>query len=123
MTAQPKRILFVDDRPEYMHQPVLRLRMEGYQVDEAESEEAAITALREHGYDLLVFDADLPGGDGWQVLKRMRQDEEVGDAKVIVLMAASGETANLHLVEVDAELRRPFTMAQLLVTVREVLES
>jgi len=28
-----KRILFVDNRPEFMHQPVLRLRLEGYEVD------------------------------------------------------------------------------------------
>jgi len=38
-------------------------------------------------------------------------------------MAGKGETGNLALVEVDGELRRPFTMAELMDTVRKVLGS
>ena len=121
MTARARRILFVDNRPEFMHQPVLRLRLEGYEVDEAESGEAGIEAIHNQGYDLLIFDADLPGADGWQVLKKLRSDPDMRETRCIVLMAAAGETANLSLVPVDAELRRPFNLGQLLATVKRVL--
>jgi len=122
VTASRRRILFVDNRPEFMHQPVLRLRLEGYDVDEASSGEDALDALRGSGYDLLILDAELPDSDGWEVLKSVREDPELKGQKVIVLMAEQGETGKLVLVPVDAELRRPFNMARLVETVQRVLE-
>src|SRR5437763_2463702 len=116
-----KRILFVDNRPEFAHQPVVRLRMEGYEVDEVTSEEDALASLRKDGYDLLVFDADLPGADGWHVLKRIREDHAAPDLKVLVFMAGKGETGRLQLVPVDAELRRPFRLEELVQEVRSLL--
>jgi len=122
MTA-PRRILFVDNRPELLHQPVMRLQLEGYRVDEAASGEEGLAALRGGGYDLVVLDAELPGADGWQVLREVRADPAIQQVKVIVLMAGKGETGQLALVDVDAELRRPFTMAELVETVSRVLSS
>jgi DNA-binding response OmpR family regulator len=119
--AAAKRILFVDNRPDFAHQPVVRLRMEGYRVDDVTNGEDALEALRKHRYDLLVFDADLPGADGWDVLKRLRQDPDTPSVKVLVFMAGHGETGRLHLVPVDAELRRPFRLEQLVAKVRELL--
>src|SRR5947208_8276283 len=87
-----KRILFVDDRPEFAHQPVARLRLEGYDVDEAGSGDDAMAALEKRRYDLLVFDADLPGSDGWHVLKWLRSRPLSADLKVLVFMAGKGET-------------------------------
>jgi DNA-binding response OmpR family regulator len=121
VTPAKRRILFVDNRPEYMHQPVLRLRLEGYDVEEATSGVDALAALRQDGYDLLILDAELPDSDGWEVLRTVRADPELKGQKVIVLMAAQGETGKLVLVPVDAELRRPFNMAQLVEAVRRVL--
>ena len=116
-----KRILFVDNRPEYAHQPVLRLQLEGFHVDEATGAEDGFEKLRDEDYDLLILDAQLPGTDGWRVLQEMRSDTAGSKTRVIVLMAGKGETGNLALVEVDGELRRPFTMAELVETVNEVL--
>ena len=116
-----KRILFVDNRPEYVHQPVLRLRMAGYDVDQANTGDEGLEALRADGYDLLVIDADLPGGDGWKTVKNLRADPEISETKVLVFMAGQGETGKLMLVPVDAELRRPFRMEELVETVRKVL--
>ena len=119
--AKPRRILFVDNRPEFLHQPVLRLRLEGYEVDEAASGEDGIDAIRKRPYDLLIFDAELPDADGWQVLKKIREDPGMRETKCIVLMAGAGETGNLSLVPVDAELRRPFSLAELLDSVKRLL--
>jgi len=116
-----KRILFIDNRPEHVRQPVLRLQLAGYQVDEAASGAAGLKALRSLGYDLLILDSELPNEDGWDVLKRARRDPNLKKLKVIVFMAASGETAQLVLVPVDAELRRPFTIGELLEAVHRVI--
>ena len=116
-----KRILFVDNRPEHLRQPVLRLQLAGYDVDEADSGEAGLAALRVRRYDLLILDAELPEEDGWDVLKAVRRDEALAGVKVIVFMAAKGETGMLVLVPVDAELRRPFTIGALLEAVERVI--
>ena len=116
-----KRILLIDNRPEHMRQPVLRLQLEGYDVDEARDGESGLEKLRKGNYDLLLLDAELPDSDGWETLKQIRADEELRDLKVIVFMAGKGETGKLSLFPVDAELRRPFPIGELLEKVRTVL--
>ncbi|MEX2459593.1 MAG: response regulator [Actinomycetota bacterium] len=117
------RLLLIDHRPEHLRQPVLRLQLEGYQVDEADSGPRGLDAMREGVYDLVLLDAELPDTDGWETLREMRADPQLKDTKVIVFMAKQGETGKLALVPVDAELRRPFSMGELLTTVERVLES
>lgn len=114
-------MLFIDHRPEHLRQPVLRLQLEGYEVDEAESGGAGLRKLRDGRYDLLILDAELPSEDGWDVLREVRADPALADLKVIVFMAGQGETGKLLLVPVDAELRRPFQMGALLEAVERVI--
>jgi CheY-like chemotaxis protein len=116
-----KRVLFIDNRPEHLRQPVLRLQLEGYEVDEAESGAAGLEKLRAGRHDLLILDAELPSEDGWDVLREVRADPALADLKVVVFMAGQGETGKLLLVPVDAELRRPFQMGALLEAVERVI--
>jgi two-component system, OmpR family, response regulator len=116
-----KRILFIDNRPAHLRQPVLRLQLAGYEVDEAASGAEGLKKLKEGRYDLLILDAELPDEDGWDVLRRVRKDAKLKTVKVIVFMAAKGETQKLVLVPVDAELRRPFSLGALLEAVERVI--
>jgi CheY-like chemotaxis protein len=116
-----KRILIVDNRPEHMHQPVLRLRLEGYVVEEADTGAEGLERLHQEPFDLLILDSELPSEDGWDVLKAVRADPELSDLKAIVFMASKGETQKLVLVPVDAELRRPFSIGALLEAVEQVI--
>jgi DNA-binding response OmpR family regulator len=117
-----KRILLIDHRPEHMRQPVLRLQLEGYVVDEAQDGKTGLEKLNTGRYDLLLLDAELPGADdGWETLRQVRSREDLKSIKVIVFMAAKGETGKLALLPVDAELRRPFPIGELLSKVRHVL--
>ena len=116
-----KKILFIDNRPEHLRQPVLRLQVAGYTVDEAESGAAGLGKLQDEDYDALILDAELPEEDGWDVLRKVRADPSLKDLKVIVFMAAKGETGKLLLIPVDAELRRPFSLGALLEAVVKVV--
>jgi len=115
-----KRILFIDNRPGHLRQPVLRLQLAGYEVQEAHSGAAGLMRLQAEPFDLLILDAELPSEDGWDVLKAVRADSTL-DLKVIVFMAGKGETEKLVLIPVDAELRRPFTIGALLEAVERVI--
>jgi DNA-binding response OmpR family regulator len=106
-----------------MRQPVLRLQLEGYDVAEASTAEDGLEMLREGGVDLVLLDAELPGTDGWAVLKQIREDPQVADTKVIIFMAGQGETGKLGLYQVEGELRRPFAIGELLEKVRAALGS
>jgi DNA-binding response OmpR family regulator len=116
-----KRILLIDHRPEHMRQPVLRLQLEGFEVDEAATADDGLGMLRTGRYDLVLLDAELPGRDGWAVLREIREDPEILETKVIVFMAAQGETGKLGLYPVEGELRRPFAIGELLEKVRAAL--
>jgi DNA-binding response OmpR family regulator len=115
------RILLIDHRPEHMRQPVLRLQLEGYEVAEASTAEDGLAMLRDGGIDLVLLDAELPGTDGWAVLKEIREDAELAATKVIIFMAGQGETGKLGLYPVEGELRRPFPIGELLEKVRTAL--
>ncbi len=116
------RILLIDHRPEHLRQPVLRLELEGYEVEEASTAEEGLMKLRAAKHDLVLLDAELPGDrDGWSILKEIREDEELADTRVIVFMAGKGETGKLGLYEVQGELRRPFPIGELLEKVRAAL--
>jgi two-component system, NtrC family, response regulator HydG len=116
-----KKILFIDDRPEHLRQPVLRLRMAGYEVDERANGSEGLEALQAGRYHLLILDTQLPTEDGWAVLREVRRDLRLSKTKVIVFMAGKGETGQLELVAVDAELRRPFSLGALLDAVKKVI--
>jgi two-component system KDP operon response regulator KdpE len=112
--ADPK-ILLIDHRPEHLKQPVLRLELEGYEVEDASTADDGLAKLRSGKHDLLLLDAELPGPkDGWAILKEIREDPEIASTKVIIFMAGQGETGKLGLYEVQGELRRPFAIGELL---------
>lgn len=116
-----KRILFIDNRPDNLGQPVVRLQLAGYEVEAVDSGARGLEALREDSYDLLILDAELPSEDGWDVLRQVRDDPDLEELKVIVFMAGKGETEKLVLLPVDAELRRPFSLGALLEAVEKVV--
>ena len=116
-----RRILLIDHRPEHMRQPVLRLQLEGYEVDEASTALEGLAKLRADRFDLVLLDAELPGTDGWAALRDIREDPKIADTKVIIFMAGKGETGKLGLYPVQGELRRPFPIGELLEKVRQVL--
>ena len=116
-----RRILFIDNRPDHLRQPLLRLQLAGYEVDEASTGDEGLDKLRTGRFHLLILDADLPGEDGWSVLRTVRSDPKLQALKAIVFMAPVGETGKLALVPVDAELRRPFSMGELLEAVEKVV--
>jgi DNA-binding response OmpR family regulator len=118
------RILLIDHRPDNLRQPVLRLELEGYQVEEASTAEEGLSKLRASRHDLLLLDAELPGDrDGWSILKEIRQDPDLESTRVIIFMAGQGETGKLGLYEVQGELRRPFPIGELLDKVERALSA
>ena len=80
-----------------------RLIAQGHQVTEAESGEQALALLRERRFDLVLLDVMMPGMDGYQVLERLKADEQLKDMPVVVISALSEIASVVRCIQSGAE--------------------
>ena len=117
------RILVVDD--EEPMRAVVResLRLQGYDVDEADDGDSALSLLREKNYDLMTLDLKMPRVDGLTVLEKMQGLPHRPD--VIMVSGYPDLTMELKCKELGAKdfVSTPFTGNALLESVRSVLGS
>jgi DNA-binding response OmpR family regulator len=114
------RVLVVDDDPTVREVVVSYLRAHEHEVVEAEDGETALARQREEPNDLVVLDLMLPGIDGIEVCRQLRQD---GDVPVIMLTALGEETDRVVGLEVGADdyVTKPFSPRELALRVDSVL--
>jgi two-component system response regulator MprA len=114
------RILIVDDDPSIRTSLRRMLAYEGYQVSEAEDGRAALTAALDQLPDLVILDLMLPGIDGYEVCRRMR---EVDDVPILMLTARDATRDEVTGLDVGADdyLVKPFVKDQLLARIRAML--
>jgi two-component system nitrogen regulation response regulator NtrX len=114
-------ILVVDDEAGVRSSLVGILGDEGYAVESVESGEAALSALENRRYDLLLLDVWLPGLDGLEVLARVRTlDPEV--PVVVISGHGSIETA-VKAVRMGAQdfVEKPLALEKTLLVVKNAL--
>ncbi|WP_460715656.1 response regulator transcription factor [Nocardioides dilutus] len=114
------RVLVVDDDATVREVVVSYLRAHDHEVVEAEDGETALARQREEPHDLVVLDLMLPGIDGIEVCRQLRQD---GDVPVIMLTALGEETDRVVGLEVGADdyVTKPFSPRELALRVDSVL--
>ncbi len=114
-------ILLVEDEPKVARALEKGLQGEGYRVDLASRGDQGLAMAREGEYDLLVLDLMLPGMEGLEVLRVLR--EEGWANKVLILTAR--DTVEDRVLGLDSGaddyLVKPFAFAELLARVRALL--
>ncbi len=113
-------VLVVDDDHTVREVVVSYLRADGHQVAEAGDGESALQSMRERTADLVVLDLMLPGIDGLEVCRRLR---DMRDVPVIMLTALGGETDRVVGLERGADdyVTKPFSPRELVLRVDSVL--
>ncbi|HEV8681859.1 MAG TPA: response regulator [Actinomycetota bacterium] len=81
------RILVIDDEPDVLLLCRVNLEYEGHEVLEASSGEEGIRLAVVHRPDLIILDVMLPEKDGFSVLRRLREHNEIVEVPVIFLTA------------------------------------
>lgn len=115
-----KRILVVDDEPIVRETVGINLRREGLDVEFASEGLEAIEKARSSNPDVVVLDIMLPGIDGFQVCRTIREESNVP----ILLLSARGEEIDRVVgLELGADdfLVKPFAMRELVARVRAML--
>ncbi|MBN1437848.1 MAG: response regulator transcription factor [Anaerolineales bacterium] len=115
-------ILLVEDAIELADRVARELSAEGYRVLRAADGVAALQLFGASKPDLVILDWMLPGLDGLEVLRRIRQDPDCA-VPVLMLTARSEETDRVVGLELGADdyLTKPFGMRELIARVRALL--
>ena len=79
------RLFIVEDEKEICDTVAKSLYDAGYEVDTCYDGEEALAGILTENYDLVVLDLNLPGMDGMEILKELRQENE--ETKVLILSA------------------------------------
>ncbi len=122
--ATPHTVLIVDDTPQNL--TVLgELLQPEYRVRAANSGERALRAAATLPRpDIILLDIMMPGMDGYEVLRRLREDNATRDIPVIFITAMSAVADEEHGLELGAVdyITKPFTPSIVLARVRAQLE-
>jgi len=86
-TGAEEQILLVDDHPANLDVLEQVLRGQGYRVRSALSGPAALESARAIRPDLVILDISMPGMDGFEVCRLMKQDDRLRDVPVIFISA------------------------------------
>lgn len=117
---QQQKILVVDDDPNIAQLIRLYLEKEGYQVTVEGRGDSAVSAFQKDPPHLIILDIMLPGMDGWQVCRTIRQSSNVP----IIMLSAKDETFDKVLgLELGADdyITKPFEGKELAARVKAVL--
>lgn len=112
------RILLVEDNKALCEATALALRNEGWSVDTVHRGDEARFYLAEGGYDAILLDRMLPGCDGIQLVREMRQQKD--DTPVLLVTALDDVRARVDGLDAGADdyLSKPFDTCELCARVR-----
>lgn len=115
-----EKILVVDDEVSLQETLTYKLEKEGYQVEVAGDGLTALELARSTHPDLVILDVMLPGMDGFEVCRNLRQESNI---PVLMLTARDDEIDRVVGLEVGADdyLPKPFSMRELIARVKALL--
>lgn len=114
------RILYVEDDPVAREYVEKGLREQGFGVDAVGDPEAGLARARSGAYDLLLLDVGLPGRDGFELLRELRDE---GITIAALFLSAHGDVSDrVRGLDLGADdyLTKPFAFAELLARIRAI---
>lgn len=117
---QDVTILVVDDEERIRRLLKMYLERENYQIDEAENGDEALEKALCADYDLIILDIMMPGIDGIEVCKQLREKK----ATPVIMLTAKGEEVNrVQGFEVGADdyIVKPFSPREVVLRVKAIL--
>jgi two-component system alkaline phosphatase synthesis response regulator PhoP len=115
------RILLVEDEVAIRTGLVDVFVFHGYDVDFAEEGREGLRMALSGHYDLILLDIMLPGMDGYEICRRIREQDK--DLPIIMLTAKTGDEEIIQGLALGADdyVAKPFSVAQLVLRVQAVL--
>ena len=107
------KILIVDDEEGVRESFKMILKIKDFEVDAYDSGESAVAALKKGIYSIAFVDYKLPGMDGIEVLKKIKEADP--DIEVVIVTAYASESSHANAITLGAleYLRKPFLMEEI----------
>src|SRR5699024_1888026 len=118
-----KKVLIVDDEKSIVTLLTYNLEKAGYETDVAFDGNEAVTMAMTHQYDLIILDLMLPGMDGLEVCKTLRQNKI--NTPILILNAKEEEFEQIIGLEQDADdyITKPFGPREIVAPVKAILRT
>lgn len=125
-----QKVLLVDDEQDIVDTIKYSLELRGFNVDVAYDGVSALNKACKHNYDLMILDVMLPGKNGYQVsriLKDKMEDMELDPFKILLITARKLDS-NLRedfvstWSKADQCLYKPFELEKLIDTINSLME-
>ncbi len=118
-----KKILVVDDEPDIVELVSYNLKKEGFHVSSATDGEEALAKIRKGRFDFLILDLMLPGLQGVELCRILRNDPKTKNLPIIMLTAKGEEVDRIIGLEIGADdyMTKPFSPRELVARVKAVL--
>ena len=119
----PKHILVVEDEADLVELISYNLKKEGFNVDSAMDGETALSKIKKGRYDLVVLDLMLPGIQGMELCRILRNDPKTETLPIVMLTAKGEEVDKILGLEMGADdyITKPFSPRELVARVKAVL--
>jgi len=117
------KILVVDDQPANVRLLSVILKAEGYDVLQAYSGEEALEKTETELPDLILLDIMMPRIDGYEVCKRIRENEETKAIPIVMITALRGLDEKVKALDIGADdfISKPIDKLEVLARVRSLL--
>jgi len=118
-----KKILVVDDEPDLVELISYNLKKEGFEVSSAPDGEEALKKIRKDAFNLVLLDLMLPGIQGMELCRILRNDPKTEALPIIMLTAKGEEVDKILGLELGADdyITKPFSPRELVARVKAVL--
>lgn len=120
-----KKILIVDDDKFLLDIYSLKFKSGGFEIDTAFDGEDALKKIREAAPDILLLDIVMPGMDGIEVLKKIK-DEKIGGGMTIIILSNQSQQSDIDkatALGVDGYIiKASSTPSEVLVKVKDIIK-
>jgi DNA-binding NtrC family response regulator len=118
-TENTIKILLVDDEVKFLKAVADRLSIKGFDVTTADNGDDAIDAAKKGGFDVAVVDLQMPGMDGTQVLKILKQNHKF--IEIIMLTGHATVDSAVECTRLGAfkYLEKPYDFDKLVESLKE----
>ncbi len=120
---EKQKVLVIDDEENIIEFIRLGLRYEGFHVESASDGEQGVTAAQRINPDLVILDVMMPGIDGLEVCRRLRDNPTTHDVPILMLTAKDEVKDRIIGLKTGADdyLTKPFDFDELLERIRAIL--
>lgn len=116
------KIIVIEDDPDINKLISYNLRQEGFIVEQVFDGDEAVGRLRSEYFSIVILDIMLPGINGFDICKEIKESDNSSKSFIIVVSARSSSQDKLyaHILGADCYLIKPFRVGALIDVVKEV---